>query len=192
MINTKKVITFFLISMGITSITYSVAAEYDIDIGGQHASIQWKTSHQGFSMLTGRFNTFDGSFYWDENDPSSASVEITIDMTSSDSNHSVRDGHLQGPNYMNAAEHPTATFSSTSYEGDSQSGTLNGNLTMNGVTRSIALPINKIGEGSGMQMGMNVYKAGFEGNMIINPQDFNFERPATPVEIEINFEGNRR
>jgi polyisoprenoid-binding protein YceI len=143
-------------------------------------------------MLTGRFNTFDGSFFWDENDPSSASVEITIDMTSSDSNHSLRDEHLQGPNYMNAAEHPTATFSSTSYEGDSQGGTLNGDLTMNGVTQSISLPINKIGQGSGMQMGMTIYKAGFEGNMIINPQDFNFERPGTPVEIEINFEGNRR
>lgn len=192
MINIKKVLTIFLISMGITSITYTIAEEYDIDIGAQHASILWKTSHQGFSMLTGRFNTFDGSFYWDENDPSSASVEIVIDMTSSDSNHSLRDEHLQGPNYMNAAEHPTATFSSTSYEGDGQGGTLNGNLTMNGVTRSISLPINKIGQGSGMQMGMTVYKAGFEGNMIINPQDFNFARPGTPVEIEINFEGNRR
>ena len=38
------------------------AADYVIDTAKAHASIQFRIKHLGFSWLTGRFDTFSGSF----------------------------------------------------------------------------------------------------------------------------------
>ena len=42
------------------------AADYVIDTKGAHAAINFKTSHMGFSVLSGRFNTFSGDFSYDK------------------------------------------------------------------------------------------------------------------------------
>ena len=65
----------------------SFAEDYKIDIEGQHAFIQFKIKHLGYSWLYGRFNKFDGSFSYDENAPENASIQVTIDTSSIDTNH---------------------------------------------------------------------------------------------------------
>ncbi len=43
----------------------------------------------------GRFNTFAGSFTYDEASPAAANVEVTIQANSVDTNHAERDKHLR-------------------------------------------------------------------------------------------------
>src|SRR5690554_4880261 len=74
-----------------------LAADYVIDKEGQHAFINFKTGHMGFSVLHGRFNDFDGTFSWDAAKPEESKVEVTINTASVDSNHAERDKHLRSP-----------------------------------------------------------------------------------------------
>ena len=60
------------------------AVDYKIDTKGAHAFIQFHIKHLGYSWLVGRFNTFSGDFSYDERDPGSARVAVTIDTASID------------------------------------------------------------------------------------------------------------
>ena len=58
------------------------AADYKIDIPGQHAFVNFKVSHIGFSFIYGSFNKFDGSFSYDAAKPADSKIDVTIDTTS--------------------------------------------------------------------------------------------------------------
>jgi len=166
------------------------AAEYRIDTAGMHAFIEFKVNHLGFSLVSGRFNRFDGRFGWDKNNPASSDVEVIIETGSVDTNHRERDNHLLSSDYLNVARYPEATFQSIKYEGDRNRGKLTGNLTLNGVTREISLDIERIGEGPDPWGG---YRAGFVATTTLHAPDFGYGRlvPAR-VELSMSLEGIRQ
>jgi len=82
------------------------AAEYQLDIKGAHAFINFKASHLGYSWLTGRFNKFDGKFSYDADNLSDTKIEVTIDPSSIDSNHAERDKHLRGKDFLHVSKFP--------------------------------------------------------------------------------------
>mgnify|MGYP000131460050 CR=1 FL=1 len=84
----------------------SHAVEYLIDTKGAHAFIQFHIKHLGYSWLVGRFNTFSGSFDYDEKNPDAASITVDIDTTSIDSNHAERDKHLRSGDFLDVSKHP--------------------------------------------------------------------------------------
>src|SRR5690606_7984137 len=47
----------------------ALAADYAIDKQGQHAFVNFKISHLGYSWLYGTFKDFDGSFSFDAANP---------------------------------------------------------------------------------------------------------------------------
>ena len=132
-----------------TAVSSAHAADYIIDSKGAHASVNFKIQHLGYSWLTGRFNDFKGTFSYDENNPATASVSVTIETDSIDSNHSERDKHLRGDDFLNADDFPEAKFVSTKVA-DKGNGMLDimGNLTLHGVTKLVTIEAKKIGEGS--------------------------------------------
>ena len=124
------------------------AAEYVIDTEGAHASINFRVNHLGFSWLTGRFNDFTGQFNYDPDSPEDAQISVTIDTASIDSAHEERDEHLRSADFLHVEQHPQAEFTSTSYQptGDNTA-VMEGDFTLNGVTRTIRLDVEKIGQG---------------------------------------------
>ena len=174
--------------------TAAQAADYVIDKKGMHASVQFRVKHLGYSWLWGRFNDFSGTFKYDAHRANASSVEVTIDMSSLDSNHSSRDRHLKGEDFFDAGRYPEARFVSTSYRSlGTDRGRLSGNLTLRGATRPLTISVTKIGEGKDPWGG---YRAGFEGRAEINILDFNFPDtlgpPSRNAEIILNIEGVRR
>ncbi len=183
--------TLLLTSMFINSVQ---AAEYDIDIKGAHAFIQFKIKHLGYSWLIGRFNKFDGQFSYDEKNPNALKVEVNIDTSSIDSNHAERDKHLRGKDFLNTSKYPNAKFVSTSYKASKNGeGKLQGNLTLHGVTKAITLDLKAIGQGNDPWGG---YRAGFEGRTNLTLKDFNINYNLGPasksVELFLSIEGIRR
>ncbi|MGM8933283.1 YceI family protein [Pseudomonas neustonica] len=170
------------------------AADYVIDKEGQHASINFKISHLGYSWVYGRFNDFSGNFSWDADKPESSAVNVSINTDSVDSNHAERDKHLRSDDFLNVAEHPTATFESTGVEmtGD-DTANITGNLTLNGVTKPVVLDAKFIGEGDDPWGG---YRAGFSGTTTLTLKDFDISRDLGPaaqdVELIITVEGVRQ
>ncbi len=168
------------------------AADYAFDMKGQHAFIQFRVKHLGFSWLYGRFTKFDGMFSVDEKDPAKGSVSVTIDTASVDSDHAERDKHLRNADFLNVKEHPTATFKSTkvTVNGDNMA-VIEGDLTLHGVTKSISLNTTHIGGGKDPWGG---FRRGFEATTTLQTKDFGmagkFGSPA--VEMIISIEGIRK
>lgn len=168
------------------------AAEYKID--PTHSFIEFKTKHLGFSWLSGRFNTIEGTMTYDPAAGAAAQkIALTIDTASLDTNHAERDKHLRSADFFDVEKHPTATFVSTGFEGDESGGTLSGDLTLLGVTKPISFEVTKIGEGDDPWGG---YRAGFEGSYTLARKDFgmgyNLGPAAENVEIDLMIEAIRQ
>ena len=170
------------------------AADYAIDKEGQHAFVNFKISHLGYSWLWGTFKDFDGAFSFDAAKPEESKVNVTLKTASVDTNHAERDKHLRSDDFLNVAKHPTATFESTSVKptGDGTAD-IAGNLTLNGVTKPVVIAAKFIGEGKDPWGG---YRAGFEGTTTLTLKDFDIKMDLGPasqtVELIISVEGVRK
>lgn len=171
------------------------AADYQIDIEGQHAFVQFKINHLGFSYILGTFEEFDGQFYYDEDDLDASSVEMEVQVNSLNTNHAERDRHFLSSDFLNASEYPTATFTSTGFEstGDKE-GVVTGDLTLHGETQEIEMPVTLMGEGDDP---WGNYRAGFEGSTMLTLSDFgigmsDFPESMHELELYVTFEGIRQ
>ncbi|KOC87380.1 YceI family protein [Winslowiella iniecta] len=171
----------------------AVAADYKIDKEGQHAFVQFRIQHLGYSWIYGTFKDFDGSFTFDEKDPSADKVNVTINTNSVDTNHAERDKHLRSADFLNTAKFAQATFVSTSVKKDGDDLDIAGNLTLNGVTKPVTLEAKLLGQGKDPWGG---YRAGFEAEGKIALKDFNITKDLGPasqeVELIISLEGVRQ
>lgn len=172
----------------------AMAADYAIDKQGQHAFVNFKISHLGYSWLYGTFKDFDGSFSYDAAKPQDSKVNVTLSTSSVDTNHAERDKHLRSDDFLNVGEHPTATFASTAVKstGDGTAD-ISGDLTLNGVTKPVVIAATFIGEGKDPWGG---YRAGFEGSATLKLKDFDIQKDLGPasqeVELIISVEGVRQ
>ncbi|AEA85946.1 YceI family protein [Stutzerimonas stutzeri] len=170
------------------------AADYAIDKQGQHAFVNFKISHLGYSWLWGTFKDFDGSFSFDAAKPEQSKVNVTLKTASVDTNHAERDKHLRSDDFLNVAKHPTATFESTSVKSTGEgTADITGNLTLNGVTKPVVIAAKFIGEGDDPWGG---YRAGFEGSTTLTLKDFDIKMDLGPasqtVDLIISVEGVRK
>jgi polyisoprenoid-binding protein YceI len=179
----KKLVLGLLLTLG-TSFS-ATAADYEVDIKGMHAFIQFRIIHLGYSVMLGRFNDFSGNFSWDKNNPEASSISIDINTASIDTNHAERDKHLREEEFLNVKKFPKATFRSTSYHGDASGGKMEGILTLHGVSKAITLDVKAIGEGNDPWGG---YRAGFEATTSIRRADFGMERDLGPAAETMDFE----
>mgnify|MGYP002149258450 CR=1 FL=1 len=183
-----------LISLMATNLTH--AENYTIDTKGTHAFIQFKTKHLGFSWLHGQFNTFSGSFSYDESNSSLSKVDVEIDTRSLDSNHAKRDKHLRSGAYLDVKVFPVATFNSTSFEelGKGKA-VLKGDFTLHGVTKNITLDVEHVGHGYDPWGG---YRRGFTATTTIKPAEFGLKEMvklgphSEVVFLELAIEGIRQ
>ncbi len=106
----KKTLAALALGSALFTAGQAMAADYKIDKEGQHAFIEFRIKHLGYSWLYGRFNDFDGSFTFDEKNPSADKVKVTINTNSVDTNHAERDKHLRSGDFLNVSKNPTATF----------------------------------------------------------------------------------
>lgn len=105
-----------------------------------HTNVQFRVKHLGINTVTGRFDRFSGSFTWDSTAPALASVDVTIDAASVDTDVERRDNHLRSEDFFFVERFPTITFRSTNVrrvEGNRYR--VLGDLTIRGVTKPVVL-----------------------------------------------------
>ncbi|EMI5491245.1 YceI family protein [Providencia stuartii] len=168
----------------------ALAETYKFDKQGQHAFIEFRIQHLGYSWVYGSFKDFDGSFTYDAKDPAKDKVEVTIKTGSIDTNHAERDKHLRSGDFLNAAKFPEAKFVSTEVKKEGEIYKITGDFTLNGVTKPITLDAKLMGEGKDPWGG---YRAGFEAQGNIKLKDFNIKSDLGPksqeAELLISVEG---
>nr|WP_314263059.1 YceI family protein [uncultured Moellerella sp.] len=168
----------------------ALAETYKFDKEGQHAFIEFRVQHLGYSWVYGTFKDFDGSFTYDAKDPSKDKVEVVIKTGSVDTNHAERDKHLRSADFLNAAKFPEAKFVSTEVKKLGEKYLITGDFTFNGVTKPITLDAKLMGEGKDPWGG---YRAGFEATGNFKMKDFGVKSDLGPksqeVELTISVEG---
>ena len=111
---------------------------YNVD--PSHSNVGFAVRHMGIATVRGAFKKFEGSV---ESNGDALTLTGTVEVASVDTGDENRDGHLQAPDFFDAAQFPQITFSSTSTEpsGDGQI-KLTGDITIKGTTK----PIELVGE----------------------------------------------
>jgi polyisoprenoid-binding protein YceI len=112
------------------------------NIDATHSAAEFKVRHLMISNVKGHFNKVSGVLTLNEADPTTSSVVATIEVDSIDTRDAQRDAHLKSADFFEADKFPTMTFQSTkvSVTGDSQ-GTVEGELTIKGVTKTVVFDV---------------------------------------------------
>jgi polyisoprenoid-binding protein YceI len=136
-----------------------------------HAKLLWSVDHMGFSDYYGRFDAFDATLTLDPKAPAKSVLTVTIDMASVDSDITALDDTLKGPQWLDAAKFPTATFRST---GVTPAGAgrarVAGLLTLHGVTKPVTLDVRL--HGAGMNPLAKAETIGFDATATIRRSEF--------------------
>ena len=138
-----------------------------------HSSVSFKVRHIGLSNVRGRFNRFDATLRVGEV-LADTRVEATIEMSSVDTNLPDRDAHLRGTDFFSAEQHPLMTFRSTGIRAAGDGGyVLDGELTLNGVSRPVTLDVEFSGLGTLPTDGSK--RAGFSATTTVNRDEFGID-----------------
>jgi polyisoprenoid-binding protein YceI len=114
--------------------------------------------------VRGRYDEFEGYAQLDGDDPSRSSVQLVIQTRSLDTGNRRRDEHL-GSAFLDTANHPTITFTSTGVEQiDETSFKVTGELTIRGTTKSVTVDFELT--------TADETRVGFDGRATIDRQDF--------------------
>ena len=134
-----------------------------------HSLVEFSVRHMMFSTVKGRFTGLQGTIVDVADDPTQSSVEVSIDAASVTTGDDNRDGHLRSADFFNVEQYPTITFASRRIEGSREQFTVSGDLTINGVTREVALDATFNGAATN-PFGKTV--AGFSAETKINRKDW--------------------
>ncbi|MFZ5525000.1 MAG: YceI family protein [Pseudomonadota bacterium] len=179
------------------AITFSIAlplsalAADSYTIDPAHTYPRFSINHLGFSNMHGRFDKTSGKATLDRA-AKTGSVELAIETASLGTGFAKRDEHLRGPDFFNAAEFPTITYKSTAmrFKGDTPV-SVEGNLTMTGVTRPVTFTIDAFDCGPDpMDPAKKRQKCGADASAQIKRSDFGmkFALPGVGDEVKLGLE----
>ncbi|HSU75406.1 MAG TPA: YceI family protein [Terrabacter sp.] len=146
----------------------SISGDYTID--PSHTRVGFSARHAMVTKVRGQFDEFEGSAHVDTVNPANSSVSVTIQAASVTTRNEQRDGHLKTPDFFDIANYPQITFVSTDVERDGAEWAITGDLTINGVTKSVTIPFEETGSAKDPFGNTRV---GFEGDVTIDRTEWN-------------------
>ena len=154
--------------MSTSTVPTTLSGTYAID--PSHSRIGFVARHAMVTKVRGSFNEFDGTGYFDADDPTRSSLQVTIKAASIDTRNADRDGHLRGNDFFDMEKYPEIRFASTKVEVvDAESYRVTGDLTVKGVTKPVTVDFELAG--SAVDPFGN-QRIGLEGTTTINRKDF--------------------
>lgn len=136
-----------------------------------HSELGFKIKHLMISNVSGSFNNFSIEMETEEEDFTTASIQLTADMASINTKNEQRDAHLRQADFFEVEKYPTLTFNSTKIEKmDNETLSVQGNLTLKGITKPVKLNVEYSGTTKDPWGGE---RAGFLVTGKINRTDFN-------------------
>jgi len=144
-----------------------------------HSEVSFTVRHMMVSKVRGRFDKFEGTIVTAE-DPLESTVTATVELDSINTGQEQRDAHIRSADFFEVEKYPTMTFTSTALKGGDEGFTLEGDLTLKGVTKSVVFNLEVNGFGPDAYGGTRV---GFSAETQIHRSDFgvNFNGPIPGV-----------
>ena len=130
-----------LTTMGALAITATAnAGTWELDPA--HSGIEFSVRHMMVSTVKGRFEKIKGTVELDDKDVTKSTVDVTIDLTSVNTNEPKRDIHLKSPDFFDIAKFPAATFKSTKVQKAGKNKLkVTGDLSLHGVSKPVVLEV---------------------------------------------------
>lgn len=195
----KKLTTFAAALLIASAATAQVTWKVD----NSHSKLGFSVTHMMVSETEGKFKVFEGTATSkSEMDFTDAKIDFTADAASINTEDEKRDGHLKSPDFFDVEKFPKIMFKSTSMKPTGKGATaytLEGDLTMHGVTKHVKL--NAIGASKTIKDPYGNIKNGFKVTGTINRKDFGLNWNAAleaggvavsdEVKIDLNIELNK-
>ena len=135
----KKLLSF-TVAVLLTAVP-ALAQTWRIDPA--HSRAQFTVRHMGISNIRGDFGAVSGTIDFDGKDVTKAKVNASIDVSSITTRVAKRDEHIKTDDFLDAANHPTMTFVSTSITPKAGGKfDMTGNLTIRGTTKAVTLELD--------------------------------------------------
>ena len=144
------------------------AGTYNVDPA--HSNVGFEVRHMGIATVRGASRSSRA-----RSRPATAQLTLSghVEVATIDTGEEQRDGHLQSPEFFDAAQFPQITFTSTGAEpaGDGKI-KLSGEITIKGITKPIEL-VGEIGENGQDPWGNE--RIGFEVEGKIDRREFGLD-----------------
>ena len=140
-----------------------------------HTQIAFSISHFGFTDFSGFFSGASGRLVLNTADPAQSRLDIEIPVETVLSTVPALDSQLKGAQWFDVAKYPTARFVSTKITRTGPTtATIDGDFTLHGVTRPIALEAHLVGAGTNPLD--KAFTAGFQAVGTIKRSDFGIKQ----------------
>lgn len=115
------------------------AGTFNIDKA--HSNVAFKVKHMMISNVTGEFDTFFGSFFYDEKTKKVTSLSGKVDVNSINTDNEKRDKHLKSADFFDANKFPNITYKITKIVNDEA----HGEITIHGITKKVVFDFENNG-----------------------------------------------
>lgn len=134
-----------------------------------HTVVSFTAKHMMITKARGIFKGVSGTITFDEANPASSRVVVTIPAATIETGWEARDNHLRSADFLDAESHPSLTFVSTGIAPKGDRWAISGDLTIRGVARPVVLDAEALGVVTGMDGRRH---AGFEATTKIKRSDW--------------------
>ncbi len=172
-----QLISAAALTAAFASTAFAAPETYNVEPNHTYANFSY--SHMGLSTQISKFSKTSGTVTYDKVAKTGA-VDVTIDMTSVDTGSTLFNGHIQGADFLDTAAFPSAAFKSTKvvFQGDKPA-TIEGNLTIKGVTKPVTLTVNHFNNIAHPMMKKDAI--GANASTVIKRTEFNADKYAPLV-----------
>lgn len=139
------------------------------NIDPAHTTASFKVRHLGITNVRGSFSGVTGTAQTDEHG-ALQSLHVLIPVSTVSTGNADRDGHLQSADFFDAAQHPNIEFSSTHIAPAAGGYSIQGNLSMHGVTQPITFQAEVSGPAADPFSGQQ--KLGGEASLELSRKDY--------------------
>jgi polyisoprenoid-binding protein YceI len=130
----------------------ALAADSTWKVDPVHSSASFTAIHLGISRVTGTIPIKSATLTIADGSNVPASVQAVLDPAGIDTHTQMRDDDLRSEHFFDVKQFPIMSFTSSSITAtDDKHITINGNLTMHGMTKPVTLAAVFLGQGKGMK-----------------------------------------
>jgi len=217
------VMTMFIVSCNeddkVTPLAYNITSGDDVIDGvtgndftldKSHSNVNWKTMYYGDNAyLNGKFNQFSIATHFDQANPANTTINAYVVLSSFNTGEPGRDSYGKcGPGYMGVVfdtvtasplelaprgSTDTAWFKSTKVVKYGDGYNVTGNLTFQGVTKEVMMPMRYRGTFSYEGSTSTTLRASFEGEFTFKAKtDFGLTSGSIADDVTVYINANYR
>ncbi len=113
--------------------------------------------------VNGSFKGLIGEIDFNPENLATSSINVSVDANTVNTGNNGRDKHLTKEDYFDAANHPVLSFASSKITGKAGTYSIEGNITIKGITKTISFPFTATVIANGYRL---------QGSFRLNRRDF--------------------